>query len=103
MVISRELFYRFRLQWYIADEADVYDFLMKSAAVLKNVIYRYLIPAVPLTDIRHTGLDPVSSKRLKNLDSGSAKMLTGMTGLFLILMSPGFYASICNNRTLTGQ
>jgi len=26
-----------------------------------------------LTEIRHTGLDPVSSKPLKNMDSGSAK------------------------------
>jgi 2-methylcitrate dehydratase PrpD len=31
------------------------------------------ITAVPLTNIRHTGLDPVSSKPLKNQDSGSAK------------------------------
>jgi hypothetical protein len=82
LVISRELFYRFRLQWYIADEADVYDFLMKSSAVLKNVIYRYFITAVPLTNIRHTGLEPVSSKRLKTWIPDQQKTLSGMTGLF---------------------
>jgi hypothetical protein len=40
-------------------------------------------------------LDPVSSKPLKNLDSGSAKNAVRNDGtLYLFLSLPGFYTSI---------
>ena len=55
----------------------------------------YIIIAVPLTKNRHTGLDLVSSKSLKNMDSGSAKTLSGTMGLFFLLSClPCFYVSI---------
>jgi hypothetical protein len=40
------------------------------------------ITAVPLAKIRHTGLGPVSSQPLKNMDSGSAKIAVRNKGLF---------------------
>jgi hypothetical protein len=104
MVMSRELFYRFRLQGYIADEADVYDFLIKSAAVSKNVINRYFITAVPLTIIRHTGPDPVPSQSVEKPGFRiSKKRCLEWRDYFLILMSQSFYTSSCIHRTLTAQ
>ena len=50
----------------------------------------YQTTAVPLTGIRHTGLDPVSSRPLKTWIPDQQKTLSGMTGLFFILMSHGF-------------
>jgi hypothetical protein len=63
--------------------------MMKSAAVLKNEIYSYFITAVPLTNIRHAGLEPVSGKRLKHLDSGSAKNAVRNDGSFFDYNCPG--------------
>ena len=46
------------------------------------------VTAVPLTKNRHAGLDPVSIKPLKTWIPDQQKTLSGMTGLFLIFMSP---------------
>jgi len=43
----------------------------EDAKAAMKKIYKYT--AVPLTKIHHTGLDSVSSRLLKNMDSGSAK------------------------------
>jgi len=40
------------------------------------------VTAKTLAKIRHTGLDPVSSQPLKNMDSGSAKNAVRNEGLF---------------------
>jgi hypothetical protein len=47
----------------------------------------YQVTAIPLTNIRHAVLDPVSSKPLKTRSPDQQKTLTGMTGLFLIFPS----------------
>jgi len=52
----------------------------------------YQVTAIALTNIRHSGLDPVSSKPLKSWIPDQQKTLSGMTGLFFRL--PGFYACI---------
>jgi hypothetical protein len=39
--------------------------------------------------MRHTGLDPVSSKRLKHLDSGQRFLLIRNDGSFFDFNSPG--------------
>ena len=41
------------------------------------------VTAVPLTRYRHTGLDPVSSKPLKPLDSGLGRNDGGMLFIFM--------------------